>query len=367
MVNIWMMTVGIELKTQVSLYNLARYLDIDDTLVGIKYKYLDKIMLKGTYTVSKLKENKLFSNQVSIAMVVDTRNINIKVFTNGTLHITGVNNESQILKVKDYLLDRIKELHNKTDTLILESSVPYINSDGILFNSSGTRNIGMVTKDKLFLINNRKFKFYPEYNFFININNLYTKEVLDLDGNLLGTQKLVTSSGTKRIYTNGNQLYSSLDGVFVGTKLIGTFEYNFPLEKAHTQVSEPTSVQYPKYPFDRLINSKEYTKENILYYNISVNYRYSEERLPKQRILEFVESNGYIVNRDLQKSSKVNLTYKDNSTNTGKCNCEFVCICNNITVFIFETGKVNIYGIKDINKVNTIVNSINKLIKCEIC
>ena len=362
--NVWMTTSGIELGIQVSLYNLSRYLDTDETVKGIKYMYLDKTICKGTYLVSKKSSGKSFNNQVSIAMNINNRNINVKVFKNGTLHLTGPRSRSEILHVKDILLDKITGLYNEFDTIILEPGIPLVNSDGVLFNECGTRDIGFV-KCGVYIIDKRKFKFYPEQKVYISISNLNKKDVLDLNGDIIGTQVLDNNTNSKRIFKNGKSVTDTYFGLFIGKVLVGAYLYTwvngFDPELYPRNLYVERIKKYQKYPFnDTILDKTMYT--DVKYYNISVNYSLGC-KITRYDLQSYMEQQGYTLNYDIKKSSKVNFTYKDNSSNSGKCNCEFRCICKNVTVFIFASGKTNVYGIKSMEKVSVITNTINGIIE----
>lgn len=362
-----MMTVGIELKCSVSLHNLSKYLDISDFIVGIKYKHIDKVILKGSYDTSKNRGNtSLFNNQVSIAISYQGKRINIKVFKNGMLHITGVNSESQIIEVKDKFIDALNDLENKKYTCIMVSTkFPIVNSDGILFNSTGTRDIGhnhgkVPVESNIYIIDRRTFRYNPEHKIYIHMNNLYEKDILDLDGVLIGKQKLVNNTRYKRIYKNGKTIVETYHGVYLDDKLMGVFEYMWYPEKDNVNITELDScvVNYPMYPLNRVINCNDYTTKDINYYNISVNYTYPS-KFTRMELMRYLESNGFLINYDMGKSSKVNLSLKDNESNSGKCDCEYSCICKNVTIFIFETGKINVYGIKKLQSIDTIIGIVN--------
>jgi hypothetical protein len=360
--NIWMMTVGIDLNCSVSLHNLAKYLDVDGDIIGIKYKYLDKVILKGTYNTSKKNGNQsLFSNQVSIAIIHKNRNINVKVFKNGTLHITGVNSESQILMVKDLLINAFNKLAHKKDTCILVSTeFPLVNSDNILFNSTGTRDIGYYDKENdRYIIDRRTFRYSKTHEIYIHVNNLYEKDILDLDGVLIGKQKLVNNTKYKRIYKNGKKLVETYHGVYLDDVLMGTYEYTFSAPRSTFERVTNCIVNYPMYPFDSgaLLNAKDYMEKDINYYNIYVNYTYPS-KFDSTQLSRYLESCGYLINYD-GKKSKVNLTFKNNPKCIGKCNCEYSCICNNVTIFIFQTGKINVYGIKKLSSIGEIMTVLN--------
>ena len=110
---------------QLNLTNIGKYLDIDDDIIGIKYNYADLSIMKGKYLTTIYKKAKiknaekinktLFYNQISIIINNNGNNVNVKLFGNGSLHLTGCKyiDEGAIVTRKIY--EKLNSIRSKKD------------------------------------------------------------------------------------------------------------------------------------------------------------------------------------------------------------------------------------------------------------
>ena len=106
-----------------NIINIGKFLDIDDSILGIKYNYGDRSVLKGIYTTSKYKKSRvknikkvntvLFYNQISLVVKTDNNIVNAKLFSNGSLHLTGVKNSNQPKMIMKILYEKLLKLKDK--------------------------------------------------------------------------------------------------------------------------------------------------------------------------------------------------------------------------------------------------------------
>lgn len=108
---------------QINLTNIGKYLDIDDEIVGIKFNYADLSIMKGKYSTTIYKKAKvkdaekinkaLFYNQISIILNNSGNNVNVKLFGNGSLHLTGCKSIDEGTIVTRKIYDKLQTLVKK--------------------------------------------------------------------------------------------------------------------------------------------------------------------------------------------------------------------------------------------------------------
>tara|TARA_Y100000996_G_scaffold413883_1_gene403226 strand:- start:26 stop:757 length:732 start_codon:yes stop_codon:yes gene_type:complete len=120
-----------ELSNYIDLHKLYTNLEINDNIKYIEYgidKYKGYAKKRGKKS-RKSNKKKTFFNQLTIHLYYN-KLINIKLFNNGKIQLTGINNISSITNI---ILLLIKELSNKdiidAETKILNYKIVLINSD----------------------------------------------------------------------------------------------------------------------------------------------------------------------------------------------------------------------------------------------
>lgn len=114
---------------QLNLTNIGKYLKIDKDIIGIKYNYADLSIMKGKYSTSVYKKSKyknadkikktLFYNQITIILNNNGNNVNIKLFGNGSLHLTGCKTEDEGVDVTKIIYSKLKSINDKNDIILL--------------------------------------------------------------------------------------------------------------------------------------------------------------------------------------------------------------------------------------------------------
>ena len=128
-----------KLTTNIDLKELADRLSLNDKILYIEYGSLIKKGINPKYKPKKKKkiQPKFFYNQVTIHIQYNKR-INMKIFNNGRIQMTGINYESQGPEVIDLFINEINKLSEidkksifDSDNIIQENLVEtvLINSD----------------------------------------------------------------------------------------------------------------------------------------------------------------------------------------------------------------------------------------------
>lgn len=374
----WMMTVGLRLAdTSVCLLNLGKYLEIDDTIVGVKYQYKTNTIVKGTYITSISKRQapasqtttKAFNNQVSlqITLAPNGTTVSVKVFKNGNMHMSGIKTLDQAIEVKDLIIDRVNKLHNQYDIILVTVSPnePTIDQDDILY-SPTNRVIGYKTRQNTYTINGGHYKYNCKKGYYTSLDLVKRqRQVLDKEGHPIGYKQLVLNKGNTRIYKNKKQVFETDDCVLVGDKIIGTYQECLTISNYKPIISKLTKPETRVIDYNTKVTPEllvnESTVKDIDVYTMFLRYNLGKT-FNKQELTKTLQDYNYLLNKTSLKQSKVELVYKHNPNNEtpGICDCTARCTCKNINFIFFETGKVSVYGIKSTNEYH-IIHRVNEV------
>ena len=101
---------------QIDLFNISKYMQINDCIVGIKHDIGGKCIMKGQYATYKCsKEPKSnFYNQVSILIRTGPQNeINCKLFGNGTIQMTGCKSKADAQSAMSILFKTLVSMNKE--------------------------------------------------------------------------------------------------------------------------------------------------------------------------------------------------------------------------------------------------------------
>jgi TATA-box binding protein (TBP) (component of TFIID and TFIIIB) len=287
--NVFTMTLSIDLGYNVNLLNIAKYLTIDDTILGIKYKFGERTFVKGLYI---RKSQKSFYNQVSLIVKGRTKDLNVKIFQNGKLQLTGCKERGDAVYVKKILLQYFMSISGtekielrkvlapgappvkvptglptppvKVPTEYLAPRAPtgmYVDQDILVdndnflygYNRGGWKCIGYVTQTGDYIVDNKIVSKIAGF-FITQKKYLNSYLVYDNRGVLIGKKKLRLKY-YKKLF-NKFKLDEVVDGdkilLMHGDNIIGEiiYEWNMPpetpVETPETPVETPeTSVETP--------------------------------------------------------------------------------------------------------------------------
>lgn len=279
-----------------NLYNVGKYLKIDDDIIGIKYYFCNESILKGIYQTCNIKKTKkkvkqvnkiLFYNQISIIIKYDKDQINLKLFKNGSIQITGCKNIQNIDHYLNILYKKLLNFQNKNVNILL-------------------------TKDS--------------NNTFLDCHNY----IYDNDYKVIG------------YYDNDNGKYNILSKTLSKTK---------DRSKLYTIINYDTS------PF--ITYNKECNYEiDIDCINICINintklnlYKLYQYLITNQYICKY-NPETYTGIKFIYKSM---ISYDDTDKDMGICKCNNKCICMNVTFLIFQTGNIICAGLKSFKQIEKIM------------
>lgn len=388
-----------------NLMNIGKYLEIDNEIIGIKYNFGKSSILKGKYSTSIYKKSKtknqnkinkvLFYNQVSIIINLnptsDDKIINVKLFGNGSLHLTGVKDPSYGKEVLDLLYLKLLDLCKKQDIILLTSDINnvYLDNNNNVYsrNHNGRTIIGFkYISDKnetLYNIHKKDYTIDINTGMFISIKfeTKRTKPLLNLNGERIGLSKIELLKNKSKLYKNNCNVNFDYKNGFIyydgdsKSNIIGKIVYEYIDSSITKQLDPVESIIEYKYncnPF--LSNSVIYTLENLhklshseIHYDVNcINIYFKFDfQLNRQRLFNELLKKTFITEYKPEKYSGVKLRYKISKQQTkklGLCECTNKCTCNNITFLIFQSGNIIVTGFKSLNDIHDILTNFKTLI-----
>ena len=131
------MTYISDLNTEIDLKRLFDSVDIDDILKYIEYGALNQKGEKSSKS-SKPRKNqkkKFFYNQIT-AHIFEGKIVNVKIFNNGRIQMTGIKNENQGLKVLDKVVEKIKKIEShKLEQILSNTDIKPQNNKIVMINT----------------------------------------------------------------------------------------------------------------------------------------------------------------------------------------------------------------------------------------
>lgn len=383
-----------------NLNNIGRYIKIDDNILGIKYHYGKSSIIKGKYLTSIYKKSKsknekkinrkLFYNQVSLIVkhkseyASEENIINVKIFGNGSLHLTGVKNTFEGKEIVLLIYKKLEKLIDTFSTILLtkDNNGIYLDSDNYVYSAEilNKNTIGYKLNSSIYIINKKEY-----YITVIKINNQNinvfmsnkleakrTRSILDMDGKNIGFSKINLIRNKSKLYRNNSNIHFSDNFIFYdgndNSTIIGNITYEIKQIHNSEKIISPNIIEY-NYDCNPFVIEPEQTKLNDIN-NLSMNvhtiniYFKLNFELNRQRLFDNLLDMNYIVEYSPEKYSGVKLTYKVNQNylNNGKCLCNNKCTCNNITFLIFQSGNIIVTGFKNIDDIKTILQTFKDII-----
>jgi TATA-box binding protein (TBP) (component of TFIID and TFIIIB) len=379
---------------QLNLTNIGKYLNIDEDIIGIKYNYADLSIMKGKYSTTIYKKAKvknvekinktLFYNQISIIINNSGNNVNVKLFGNGSLHLTGCKSINEGVIVTRKIYEKLDSIRYKTDTVLITKDLNNIlvDKDNLVYSYSSNQIIGY-RKDlesKRYTINKKDFLIDNKTSMFITekIETQRRHFIHNLNGEFIGYSKIELMKNRNKFYKKNNNIYFDTENGLIyhnNDNIIGKIVYNIDETKI-TNVSYTTDIfeiEYNCNPFvehDYTVTSDEKFDLNVNCMNVYFNIDY---KINRQRFYERLINMNYICKYKPESYSGIKLIYKiplqNNNSISGFCPCTNKCTCVNITFLIFQSGNVIATGFKTNEQIKFATDDFFKLcnsVKCDI-
>lgn len=356
------LSVSFNNSSTMNLYNIANFIDIDNVIIGLKYLIKpDKILIRGKY----LKDTMTFYNQISMIMIVNGKALNVKIFNNGSLHITGCKSvetgDNVVAILKKYYIKmsnqsiKIDLMETKRGALVTEDYMLYSkkfkqvvgyvdeNSDNWL--PIFLQNLIGYGPDCVFVINKDKVVLNKDGNFMSIKAISNRKNIYNLDGVHIGNTNVSMFNNSLKLYKHKNLLLDyEKDEVTTNGDVIGKilYNYNLPNEISDIQLGEDN---YSCSPFMSSSSTLQLSHSvNVNCINIVFDIGYKINRM---KLFDILKKKEHIALYNPDKYSGVRLIFKS--------------INYKISFMIFQSGKIIGSGFKSIHDINIQIDILKTL------
>lgn len=392
-INISTITLTCKIKKDILIktFLIGKYIEINDEIKGIKYCNGSQEILRGEYSTIMYKKAKkkviekinkrLFYNQIS-AIIYNKKtnsNFNVKIFSNGSLQITGCKSKDNGVDIIEILNRNINNMIKKTieQTIFLDENDVYKDIDNCIYSyDEDNKYIYIGFKENgLYNINNKEYEIFERNNnkyFMLKTNNEKKKEYLDEKGIFVGKSCIKLFKNKKKLYTNNKNIIIENDLIFSGDILIGEVVYDgFINEIKDRKINYRNNdfTQKVEIKINPITQSNEENPITITNYEILINcvnvYYSTNNKIDRNNIYKKLIENDYLCKFNPEIYSGIKFTYKYNEfnkENDGKCICETKCICENITFLMFQSGNIIVTGFKSLDIIENIINKVNKFL-----
>lgn len=392
---IFTMTVSCIFKDCIfNLVNIGKYLDIDSDILGIKYNYGKTSILKGNYITTMYKKSKvkncdkinqvLFYNQVSLSIKINDNIINAKLFTNGSLHLTGIKNSNESKVVIELLYKKLLNLKNKKDIVLLcnDKNNVLVDNNNMIYSSGENKYIMGYVLDEKYIIDKKSYNIDFYTGCFISdiIETKRTRQIIDFEGNIIGYTKIELMKNKLKLYKNNSNIYfdnkiynDDIDNKPYCLIYYDNINYSSIIGKIVYYITNDIKMKNSKIyesviEYDYKCNPFK-IQSQVLNYEIDINciniYLNIRIELNRNRLFKRLLEDNYICEFKSDKYAGLKLIYKKSLNKQkipGICECNTKCTCINITFSIFQSGNVNIFGFKNECDIKQILSNFNKII-----
>jgi TATA-box binding protein (TBP) (component of TFIID and TFIIIB) len=377
----------------INLTNVGKYLNIDETIIGLKYSFAEVNVTKGIYSTTVYKKAKvkdatkinkaLFYNQVSLIVNNSGNHVNVKLFGNGSLHLTGCKTIEEGTIVTRKLYEKLCLMNGKTDTVLLtrDTNGVYIDKDNLVYSSTDKQIIGYLKKNLLdcYVIKKKEYDVDKKTGMYItkNMETQRRRTLVNFDGEICGFTRIELLKNKHKFYKkNVNVFFDDDSGLiyYNNDNILGKVVYHIDntnkLSQLPSTQDDIIELEYDCSPFNvkssdncYKLNTKADDFSTIIdanvncmnvYFNIDFN-------INRQRLYEKLIEMNYICKYKPESYSGIKLMYKlpahynlDCKTNSsvGYCSCSSKCTCANTTFLIFQSGNVIATGFKNFDQVS---------------
>jgi len=352
---------------QFDLHNCINYIELDESILGIKGVVKNETVLKGVYTTSVYKKSKTkkessvnhnsFYNQISLVVAPGR---NVKLFANGSIHVTGLRDPDELPKLMSDLYKKLSSVTGETNVKVFTDNGITRDIDDNIYGESGV--IGYKMENGLFCINGSTYTLDAHTGFFVSAKGLRKKKLCNQHGQPVGylvikllknKSKLYKKNSCivfdKNVYTDEAFDYSLIYHMGKETSVIGKRVYEI----------NPVPERLPG------VYKKDLVKGVLTGTTCKVNciniYFTLERPISRKRLFEFLSSHGYTVEFKPEKYSGVKLIYKINPLSNGPHECALNCVCDNVTFLIFQSGNVIASGFNNVHSIEKVVADVTGL------
>jgi TATA-box binding protein (TBP) (component of TFIID and TFIIIB) len=286
-----------------------------------------------------------FQNQISVVIALSHKNVNAKIFKNGTVQVTGCKKEEDGQEVYEILKAyyiRLDSMHTYKEMIERHPGV-FITSDDMIISGCIKQVIGYIQIGEVLCINNNDVIINKSGNYMSVKSTSNKRCIYDKNGKYIGNTSV-------QLYNNGMKLYTNkfisidymTDLVYVRGAAIGKIVYN-TVEENEDVYNSPEGSNYHCSAFTD--NKVTYNNVSVVVncINISVKLDFCINR---QKLYDLLVLDNTVI-YDPNSYSAVRLLYNVKSTS----NIEYDVSC-----LIFQSGNVIISGIKAMKDIELILD-----------
>ena len=390
------MTINCKLyKTDIIIDLLTFYNNIENssTLPYIEYYYKpDNILLsKGiSYKKKKRKSNKEvkknFQNQATLHIIHENKKVNVKLFKNGTIQMTGIKTMDMSIDYINIVIDYLRKIHSieaifkdPTDEMIdnlglYDNKIRLINSDffaGYDIKSVNLFDYLIREKKKYLIYGDNKSYFTVKNN---NIFLLYIHNNDDDNKTIIKLQELV--SYLLYVQSNDDNQYktykivSENEGVYeidIDKFDIKSFVYVDIETEYGKQLYDNSKIKYIIPYIEEVKNTTIVSYEPCTYPGVKIHYYWNKgyetndvlkgEYLSGVCCCSWVNSIHPILNKKYRKKPIETVHCKC----SGKMDGSMIGGCRKITVSVFQSGNTIITGAQNMEQIYDSYNYIKEI------
>lgn len=379
-------TVTSVLKSQINIVDVAKYLPLDDCVIGIKLVYAGgaSTIIRGVAKMSKKKKD--FYNQVTFTIRlplfgIRTDNktsilVSCKIFHNGTLHITGSHDLDEAKRTANLLLERLIAFKGAR-MISLKPDVPFLNShDHLLYSTSGYL-IGWSNDKFIYLVNeyvvlDNLIISDCRYPVFVSSKWIDNKKTIyNLDGAVIGNRYLSFNMDIAKRHFD-----VQFGCIYSGKNIVGKEKVEFSedyLEKLQSCELRRLYLQQNKaivHCFSAFPNASyppEFNEGDFIVHMINTFFK-APFSVSRNALHATFLNNGYYSRFDPCSNAAVNLRFHYSMSSAtkeedyGKCTNVHTtkCGCKQISVSCFKSGKMNVTGLATIKQGHIVYNFIKR-------
>lgn len=374
---------------KINLINVGKYLDINKYVIGIKYQFGNFNIMKGQYSTTVFRKSKnkkkdkinkiLFYNQISLIINLTNSCVNVKLFGNGSLHITGCKSINDGIETTKIVYKILKECENKTDIIFLsqDENGVLLDSNNFIYTYNTKQIIGYKSKDNTYIIQKKEYEIDHHTGMFISkrIEAQRKRIILNFENIEIGYSKIELFKNKSKFYKNNTHVFFDKINNLIYYKndnIIGKISYNINNEHITDKKSILDVFEYENKCniFENENANEKYVlkldKDNDAFstlIKLDVNcinvYFNLDIKINRLKLYKLLISLNYICKYHPESYSGVKLLYKiplNNQIEHGICMCNNKCTCTNVTFLIFQSGNVIVSGFKSEQQIKNVVN-----------
>jgi TATA-box binding protein (TBP) (component of TFIID and TFIIIB) len=354
------------LNTTIDIKVLGKFLTLDKTISEIRYK--SHIKNKSGIVINR---KPCFYNQVTVKISSGQGTIiNMKIFSNGQIQMTGCRHEDNIKQAIDNITDIIYSINNFYSIKVYPENGLFIGFDDTIY-----------YRDKIigFKLSENKYSFDNEHviydgKYFVCCSDIIkskSRNVYDNSGEIVGSQFLDffdkdKKYKSKNIFINNNSILNSKkEHIGNITTEISPDILSYILPEL---VNETIVFRY------KAVEPNSISNNGFKIVNINSVYDCFHE-IKREQLFSVLQSIDIFSKFDPNSYPGVNIKFIYNSQKNGICSCPLTCrwvngkpvgnnnICKKISIFVFQSGKIIITGGNSREQIDSTYIFINSIIK----